>query len=127
MKIGLYVLIVILFLIALLSFKNYTQPKRSTFKISGFAQGTTYHITYYTTDSFVVKKQADSILDKIDSSLSIYKPYSLISRFNNAADGIEMDDYLADIIYKSLQIFKRTDGVSDITVYPLVNSWGFGP
>lgn len=127
MKIGWYILLVILFSIALLSFKNYTQPKLSAFKISGFAQGTTYHITYYATDSFVVKKQVDSILDKIDSSLSIYKPYSLISRFNNAADGIEMDDYLQDIIYKSLDIFKQTDGVSDITVYPLVNSWGFGP
>ena len=40
------------------------------------------------TDSLVTKKQIDSILDKIDSSLSLYKPYSLINQFNNSKERI---------------------------------------
>lgn len=127
MKIVWHILSIIFFAIGLLSFNKYTQLGLSAFKISGFAQGTTYHITYYAEDSFVVKKQIDSILDKIDSSLSIYKPYSLISQFNNADDGVEMDEHLGFVVKRSLEIFKKTKGVSDITVYPLMSLWGFGP
>jgi len=122
-----YITAILIFSITLLSFKNDAPPTLKEFKIYGVAQGTTYHITYYAADSLVVKKQVDSILDKIDSSLSIYKTYSLISQFNNSADGVEMDNYLKTIIYKSIDIFKQTDGISDITVYPLMSSWGFGP
>jgi len=111
----------------LLSFKNHPVLPLSVFKISGLAQGTSYHITYYAKDSAVTKKQVDSILDKIDSSLSIYKPYSLISRFNNAPDAVEMDEHLRLVIRRSLEIFKASDGVADITVYPLMELWGFGP
>lgn len=63
----------------------------------------------------------------MDNSLSIYKPYSLISRFNNAAEGIQMDKHLKIVVDKSLKIYKETNGFFDITVYPLVNAWGFGP
>ena len=122
-----YIFLVTLFVTGLLSFKNYTAPVLSVFKISGFAQGTTYHITYYAKDSLVVKKQVDSILDRIDSSLSIYKPYSLISLFNNADTEVAMDEHFRFVVNRSLEISKATEGISDITVYPLVNSWGFGP
>lgn len=109
------------------SFKSTTSVMLNTFKISGFAQGTSYHITYYSEDSIVLKNQVDSLFDKIDSSLSVYKPYSLINKFNRSKNGIEIDEYLRVVVFKSLEIFKQTKGVSDITVYPLVNSWGFGP
>jgi len=127
LKIRRHILIPIFCLICLWSFKNHPPPALTAFKISGYAQGTTYHITYYAEDSFVVKRQIDSVLDKIDSSLSIYKPWSLISKFNNADNGVEMDEHLRLVVQRSLEIFKATDGVSDITVYPLVNIWGFGP
>lgn len=106
---------------------GFTKPFLKEFKIAGFAQGTTYHITYYAVDSFVTKKLADSILNKLDSSLSIYKTYSLISQFNNAENDIEMDAHLGFVVHRSLNIFRQTNGISDITVFPLVNAWGFGP
>ncbi|MDB5150783.1 MAG: Thiamine biosynthesis lipoprotein ApbE [Mucilaginibacter sp.] len=37
-----------------------------------------------------------------------------------------MDKYLSDVIKKSLEVYKESDGVFDITVYPLVRAWGFG-
>jgi thiamine biosynthesis lipoprotein len=97
------------------------------YHISGYAQGTTYHVTYYASDSLIKQKDTDSILRAIDSSLSIYKSYSLITRFNNAEKGIKMDKHLQLVVKRSLEVYKSTNGTFDITVYPLVNAWGFGP
>ena len=127
MKIAWYELAMFVFAIGLLSFKNDNRITLKEFKVSGFAQGTTYHITYYAENNLVVNKQIDSILDKIDSSLSIYKSYSLISKFNDADVSVEMDEHLSNVVNLSLEIYKATKGVSDITVYPLKNLWGFGP
>ena len=69
-------------------------------EIDGYAQGTTYHITYYANDSIVTKLQIDSILNKIDSSLSLYKPYSLINQFNNSDSGISVDSHLMNVLDK---------------------------
>ncbi len=96
------------------------------FYLTGYAQGTTYHITYYAKDSLVTKQHITTIFDNIDSSLSIYKPYSLISQFNSTDSGVEVDEHLRIVVNKSLEIFKETEGISDITVYPLVRAWGFG-
>lgn len=95
-------------------------------RITGLAQGTSYNITYYLKDSLLSKWQIDDILDGIDSSFSLYKPYSLINMFNNSASGIEADKHLKTVASKSLETFRKTDGTFDITVYPLVQAWGFG-
>lgn len=95
-------------------------------QISGLAQGTTYHITYYAPDSTVKKYQVDSILTKLDSSMSIYKPWSEISRFNASANGITIDEHFIAVIKKSIEAYQQSDGVFDITIQPLVKAWGFG-
>lgn len=96
------------------------------YRLSGYAQGTTYQLTYYAADSLVSQEQTDSILVKIDSSLSLYKPYSLISQFNSSQSSIVVDVMLKEVVKKSLQIHKKTKGAFDITVQPLVQAWGFG-
>lgn len=104
---------------------NYKAEIRKT-EIDGFAQGTTYHITYYANDSIVTKLQIDSILNKIDSSLSLYKPYSLINQFNNSDKGIAVDSHLMNVLVASFATYNATHGLFDITVEPLVQAWGFG-
>jgi thiamine biosynthesis lipoprotein len=104
------------------SFKNDIQK----IQLTGFAQGTSWHITYYAKDSIITKAQIDSILVKLDSSLSIYKNYSLISRFNRAKKGIVADEHFAAVINKSIEVWKTSGGLFDITVMPLVQAWGFG-
>ncbi|MBO9613088.1 MAG: FAD:protein FMN transferase [Dyadobacter sp.] len=95
-------------------------------RISGQAQGTTYAVTWYADGVSVTQIQIDSIFKSLDASLSIYQPGSLISRFNESEGGIEMDRHLAFVVEKSMQIYRETGGLSDITVYPLVRAWGFG-
>jgi thiamine biosynthesis lipoprotein len=114
-----------LLLLTCTSFIHY-QPWHKI-QINGTAQGTTYHITYYATDTTVTRQQIDSILNKIDASLSIYNPASLISKFNNGDTGITMDSHFKKVFEKSLQTWRQTDGIFDITVEPLVQAWGFGP
>ncbi|SDG92350.1 thiamine biosynthesis lipoprotein [Dyadobacter soli] len=97
-----------------------------TYRITGEAQGTTYAITYYSDRKLARKPQIDSIFKSLDASLSIYQPGSLISRFNASSEGIEMDEHLAYVVGKSMEIYRETGGLSDITVYPLVRAWGFG-
>lgn len=105
---------------------HYAEPVRA-YRITGQAQGTTYQVTYYATDSIVTKDQVDDILAGIDSSLSIYKPYSIISRFNNAAVAIDMDAHMTRVVNKAIETYHQTEGIFDITVQPLVQAWGFGP
>jgi thiamine biosynthesis lipoprotein len=103
------------------------QPAWRKIQINGKAQGTTYHITWYAQDSTISQQQIDSILLKIDSSLSIYNPQSLISQFNNSVNGIVMDHHFHTVFNKSIETYRQTGGIFDITVQPLVQAWGFGP
>jgi len=115
------------FLMFLMLYNTAPIPDLKNIIFNGATQGTTYHISYFATDTLVIKKQVDSVLDVIDSSLSLYKPYSLINRFNNSTEGIKADIHLAKVVKKAIQVFKETDGLFDITVEPLTSAWGFGP
>lgn len=115
----------VLFLI--LSGQNKPQPVEKAWHITGPAQGSTYHITYYSADSIILKSSVDSILNVIDVSMSLYNPNSLISQFNKAKKGLAVDEHFVKVTNKALEIARETDGVFDPTVYPLMKAWGFGP
>ena len=93
--------------------------------LSGEAQGTTWNVTYFHNDNPVSKNDLDSIFNSIDSSLSVYKPFSTISRFNNSKRGVKADEHLKRLVQTSFQITLETNGLSDITVAPLIEAWGF--
>lgn len=106
---------------------SYISPNElQKIQLSGVAQGTTYHITYYAIDSALTQKQADSIFLVMDSSMSLYKPWSVISRFNQSEKEMVIDTHLAKVVVKSLEVSRESGGLFDITVQPLVKAWGFG-
>jgi thiamine biosynthesis lipoprotein len=98
----------------------------SQFQISGFAQGTSYQISYYSREAVISSKEIDRKFSELDSSLSIYKAYSLISQFNRSEAGIEMDEHLYKVVQRSLKIREESNGVFDIAILPIVEAWGFG-
>jgi thiamine biosynthesis lipoprotein len=116
-----------LFLV-LSSFSNLIEKKLELrpFTIEGFAQGTSYQITYYAKSAIVSSKSIHQLFSELDSSLSIYKPYSLINKFNDSERGIIMDKHLSRVVKCSLKIWDESDGVFDISILPLVDAWGFG-
>ncbi|SEA44894.1 FAD:protein FMN transferase [Pedobacter hartonius] len=95
-------------------------------EISGDAQGTTYKIIYYAPDSIVSLGQTDSLLNRLDSSVSLYLPTSLICRFNRSDKGITIDEPFRVLISKAIEINRATGGAVDVTVKSLVDAWGFG-
>lgn len=101
-------------------------PSYSQFQISGFAQGTSYQISYYASDAIISSRSIDQKFSELDSSLSIYKSYSLINKFNNSETGIEMDEHLKKVVKRSIKIWKESEGVFDISILAIVEAWGFG-
>ncbi len=95
-------------------------------KMDGKAQGTTYHISYHSKDSINYKVSMDSLLRKIDSSLSTYLPVSIISRMNRNETNVFADDHFKNVFSRATEISVKTNGLFDITVAPIVNAWGFG-
>jgi thiamine biosynthesis lipoprotein len=94
--------------------------------IEGFTQGTTFSITYYDSLNRDFRPQIDSILNRIDQSMSIYNASSLISQINsNQTDSI--DNLLKEVINASFDIYRKSEGAFDITVGPVIRAIGFGP
>jgi len=91
---------------------------------SGKTQGTYYHIKYLSSQGKSFKFQIDSLLTKIDSSVSIYKPYSIISKLNDGQE-IETDEIFNLVYFDALHVGGNTEGYFDCTVSPLVKYWGF--
>lgn len=114
------------FLIGILVISTCNSKKNNLVTIEGEAQGTTWHISYLSEDRTNYKQAIDSILKDIDLSLSTYTPVSIISRINNNEPDIIVDTYFIKVFNKSMEVSERTGGLFDVTVGPLVNTWGFG-
>ena len=93
--------------------------------LNGFAQGSTYHIVIAQDTTAGIMFSIDSLIDRIDKSLSIYNSSSLLSKVNaNQTDSL--DEHLVSCLHRAQEISRLTDGMFDITVMPLVRAFGFG-
>lgn len=108
-----------------LFFSSISRQEIKSVHLSGEAQGTAWNITYFHKGNPVSKNDLDSIFRSIDSSLSVYKSFSTISRFNNSTRGVTADVHLQKLVQTSFHITRETNGLSDITVGPLIEAWGF--
>jgi thiamine biosynthesis lipoprotein len=60
--------------------------------------------------------------------MSLYRKGSLIQQFNSEnASSIQMDPHMKKVVEESFRINELSKGYFDITVFPLVELWGFGP
>ncbi|NQV52984.1 MAG: FAD:protein FMN transferase [Flavobacteriales bacterium] len=95
--------------------------------ISGEAQGTTWRIVYYDLQERDFTPDVDSILKRIDASVSTYLEGSTIDGWNKSDSGTTIDPLFLDLLMKSWDAYVLTEGAFDPTVKPLVSFWGFGP
>lgn len=97
--------------------------------ISGYAQGGTYivklNMSGVSLTAEQLKSGIDSVLVRIDKSLSGYNDSSLLSRFN-AGETIVPDDIFMDIYEKSFRYYEETGGCVDVSAGALFDLWGFG-
>lgn len=99
-------------------------------KLSGKAQGTTWHISYWSnngTDTGKVKQQIDAEFARIDKLISIYRDDSVISQFNQQQINTyqTVGSELVRLIEQSRLISHASQGCYDLTVKPLFDLWGF--
>jgi thiamine biosynthesis lipoprotein len=116
----------LLCIISLLTCFYHQYTGQQQYVIQGYAQGTDYTVKYYASQALISKSAIDSLLIKIDSSMSLYKAHSLINQFNASEKGCHVDDQFATVMRKSFEIYRNTAGKFDVTVAPLVHAWGFG-
>ena len=102
-----------------------TGTKNTLVQNTGQTQGTFYHIQYISEGGKSYKTQIDSLLLEIDSSLSTYKEYSLISRLNKG-EKIKVDKMFSDVFSAANKVFSESGGLFDCSIAPLSNYWGFG-
>ena len=115
---------ILMLIVSLLCCKN--KPAKYH-KISGFTQGTTYHITYEDLIDQDLAPSVDSIFKIFDLTFSAYIPNSIVSRINNNDSTVVLNELFIELYTKAVEISNDTHGALDLTVGPLVNAWGFGP
>jgi FAD:protein FMN transferase len=127
--VGKYLSTSFLFLIlVLLGCETGDEKKKYFLKIKGYAQGSTYSITYSDHLQRDFSYSVDSILNIVDSQLSTYDTSSFISLLNNSKDtclSLKDKSMFTYCFTISKEIYNKTNGFFNPAVYPLVNYWGF--
>lgn len=110
-------------LLGFLLVMNGCRPTPKFTYLEGQAQGTTFRIVYDGEQDF--SKPIDSLFRVIDHSMSLWESTSIISRFNKNQSETKADSHFEIVFQKSYEVSEATDGAFDITVGPLVKTWGF--
>ncbi len=94
------------------------------------AMGTYVNVTLVTTDSarsLDDARAAHAAVRLVDSLMSNWTTTSEVARINRVADSVAtpVEPRVADVLARSLRVWRESDGAFDITVEPLVRAWGF--
>ena len=99
-------------------------------KIEGFAQGTTYHLTFILPkdqNQAAIAQEVTEELKRIDASISNYRKDSTLEIFNAQLDTEphEVNDEIVKLIEQARSVSKASNGCYDLTIKPLFDLWGF--
>ncbi len=94
--------------------------------LQGNAFGTTYTIQYFTDSNFDAQKQVDSVLYRVNKSMSTYLYESDISKINRGDSTIVVDALFKEVWRISEIVHTASQGYFDPTVGSLRNLYGFG-
>lgn len=95
------------------------------------SMGSAYAIVAYGPDGAALPGIVEAALDevdRIDRLMSHYKPDSPLSRLNREGSkgaAVRVEAELFDFIAEALRYSRESDGAFDITVGPLMKTWGF--
>lgn len=99
-------------------------------KLEGPAQGTTYHISYWSespVDDKAVKDGVENEFAVIDKLLSNYRSDSTIETFNSIenTDSQEVGGEIVSLVKIAQVVNQASQGCYDLTIKPLFDLWGF--
>ena len=91
--------------------------------------GTTYNINLQIDNPENIESSIGNIFGNVNEEMSTYIEDSMISRVNKSVIGEWTPvnkDFIKVLAYATTLCIK-TDGVYDVTIGKIVDSWGFGP
>ena len=98
-------------------------------QVSGYAVGGTYTVKLNMKGVDVapgeVRDSIESILTRIDTTLSGYNKASLLSRFN-AGESVRPNRLFLEMYRMAYGWHERSEGILDFAAGPLFDAWGFG-
>jgi thiamine biosynthesis lipoprotein len=106
------------------------EPQLQLQKIEGTAQGTTYHISYWSSqsvDNKAIEAEVLKVFDSIDKTLSNYRADSVIETFNatSSTASQELGPEIIGLVRVSSTVYQLSHGCFDLTIKPLFDLWGF--
>lgn len=98
--------------------------------IEGFAQGTTYHISYWHREPIDNDRLSDMVSERlasIDASMSSYRSDSTLEQFNqtHTVEPQAVGAEIVQLVRQGFQANQASDGCYDLTIKPLFDLWGF--
>ncbi|MFZ5601940.1 MAG: FAD:protein FMN transferase [Pseudomonadota bacterium] len=98
--------------------------------IEGFAQGTTYHITWWSAeavDNAALQQAVTERFAQIDAALSGYRPDSTIEQFNSRldTDPHQVGKEIVALVEMARAVHRASQGCYDLTIKPVFDLWGF--
>ncbi len=100
------------------------------YEASHEAMGTIFTVAAYGRDADFLAETVNEVfeeIDRLDAQMSNYKQQSELSRINREAAGqnVMVEPKLFQLIQEALRFGQESGGAFDITVGPLMRSWGF--
>jgi FAD:protein FMN transferase len=115
-------------IIALCQLSCSKQQVPKAYQLSGSTMGTTYSITIVG-EELLDPALISGALDDIEATMSTYRLDSELMQLNAAPieTWVTVSPSLYEVLLISEEISVLSNGAFDITVFPLVDLWGFGP
>ncbi|MFI3295332.1 MAG: FAD:protein FMN transferase [Rikenellaceae bacterium] len=113
-------------LLAIMAFVGCSDRQPTYTNCNGFAQGTTYSITYCDEQGRDFSSAFDSLLLCFDYSLSNHNDSSLLSRLNRGESSLKLDGWFVECMELAARVYGECDSLLDPTLRPLISAYGFG-
>jgi thiamine biosynthesis lipoprotein len=99
-------------------------------KISGNAQGTTYHISFWSpekVDVANIQQIVEAEFNRLDMQLSNYRKDSVIEQLNAtvSSEPLAVSEEIIALIEQARVVSVASGGCYDLTIKPLFDLWGF--
>ena len=89
-----------------------------------FAMDTYMSLTAYGSNSEEAVNKAVQEINRLDAMFSVGNADSDVTKINENGSG-EVSEETAFIMNRAMQVSEKTNGAFDITIYPLMELWGF--
>ena len=103
---------------------DYDSEREESSESEIFALDTAITLKVYGSKRAEVLKKLEDKINELDGLLSTGKATSEVSKLNDTGKAV-LSKTSISLVKKSLELNKQTGGLFDITIYPLMELWGF--